>query len=72
METVIHAFVLLALFAVSFYSISGLRLEVLFRKNSTLKIQVFYFLVSMALAYLVAQFLFSLDITGALYPGYIL
>lgn len=61
MDQIIHIIVLLVLFGVCFYSLSGLRLEALFKKNSTVKIQLFYLLASMALAYLVGQFLFSIQ-----------
>lgn len=50
----------LVMFAVCFYTVSSVRLEHLFRKNSTVQIQLFYILSSMALAYLVVQFLYSL------------
>lgn len=61
MNPIARVFVLLAVFGVCFYSISALRLEGLFRKNSTVQIQLFYILISMALAYLVSQYLFSLQ-----------
>lgn len=51
---------LLTCFLVSYYSLSGLRLEVLFRKNSTAKIQLFYILASMVMSYILVQFLLAL------------
>ena len=61
-DSIIHLIVSLVVFGVCFYSVLALRLEQFFRKNSTAQIQLFYLLISMALAYLVCQFLFSLQI----------
>lgn len=59
---VIRISVMLVSFIVSFYTLSALRIEHLFRKNSRLQIQLFYFLGSMAMAYLVGMFLLSLRV----------
>lgn len=57
---IVRIIVSLAMFAVCFYTLSALRLEHFFRKNSTVQIQLLYLLSSMALAYLVVEFLYSL------------
>lgn len=59
---VIRISIMLICFVVSFYTLSALRIEHLFRKNSRLQIQLFYFLSSMAMAYLVGMFLLSLRV----------
>lgn len=59
---IIRISIMLASFVLSFYTLSALKIEHLFRKNSRLQIQLFYFLASMALAYLVAMFLLGLQI----------
>lgn len=61
-STIIRISIMLVSFVVSFYTLSALKIDHLFRKNSTLQIQLFYFLAAMALAYLVAMFLLSLRI----------
>ncbi|MBE6113560.1 MAG: DUF1146 domain-containing protein [Erysipelotrichaceae bacterium] len=60
MVAITRIIVSLAMFAVCFYTLSALRVEHLFRKNTTTQIQLFYILSSMALAYLVVSFLYSL------------
>ena len=60
MESASRIFVLLSVFGVCLYSVSSLRLEQLFRKNSVVQIQLFYILIAMSLAYFVSQYLFLL------------
>lgn len=60
MDTIIRIMISLIMFAVCFYTLASLRLEHLFKKGSTIQIQLFYLLSSMALAYLVVNFLYSL------------
>lgn len=59
---IIRISVMLICFIVSFYILSALKIEHLFRKNSKLQIQLFYFFAAMALAYLVGMFILSLRI----------
>ncbi|MBR3840513.1 MAG: DUF1146 domain-containing protein [Erysipelotrichales bacterium] len=61
MIPIVRIFIMLATFALCLYALSALRLEGLFRKNSTVQIQLFYILLAMALAYLVSQYLFGLQ-----------
>ena len=61
MIPIVRIFIMLSVFALCLYALSALRLEVLFRKNSTTQIQLFYVLLAMALAYLVSQYLFGLQ-----------
>lgn len=61
-SSIIRISVMLVCFIASFYTLSALKIEHLFRKNSTRQIQLFYFLASMAMAYLVAMFLLGLRI----------
>lgn len=60
MEKIVKLIILFSAFGASFYSLSALRLEHFFRKNSTIQIQLLYIFASMALAYLVTEFLYSL------------
>lgn len=59
---IIRISIMLVSFVLCFYTLSALKIEHLFRKNSMLQIQLFYFLSSTAMAYLVAMFLLSLRI----------
>jgi len=63
MQTMIRIVVHMICFVVSLYALEGVDFARFFRKNKAMKAQILLFLLSMALGYLVAQFLLMLQVS---------
>jgi len=55
----LKVFLYLLTFPFTMWSVESLKIEHLFKKNSTIQIQLFYLLLSICITYLVANFFYD-------------